>query len=53
MDSSPEFYSYKKVLVFGSQGTGKSSLVKLMRKGSSANDLSEDGKLKYYIIYLS
>ena len=46
MDNSPEFYSYKKLLIFGSQGSGKSSLVKLLKKGSSGNDKQENGNLK-------
>jgi GTPase SAR1 family protein len=47
MDNSPEFYSYKKLLIFGSQGSGKSSLVKLLKKGSSGNDQPENGNLKF------
>ena len=38
MEGLPEFVSYKKVLVFGSEGTGKSTLTKYMEKGSFTNE---------------
>ena len=38
MESSPEFVSYKKVLVFGSNGTGKTTLTKYIEKGSFSNE---------------
>ena len=33
MEDLPEFVSYKKVLVFGAIGTGKSTLTKYIEKG--------------------
>ena len=45
MDNSPEFFSYKKLLIFGSQGSGKSSIVKMLKKGSSGNDQPDSGNL--------
>ncbi len=45
MESSPEFVSYKKVLVFGSTGTGKTTLTKYIEKGSFSNEThTEKGK---------
>ena len=38
MEGSPEFVSYKKVLVFGAVGTGKTTLTKYIEKGSFSNE---------------
>ena len=52
MDSAPEFVSYKKVLIFGSEGSGKTTLSKYLEKGTFSNEThTENGKLKYYIIF--
>ena len=33
MENSPEFVSYKKVIIFGAEGTGKTTLTKYIEKG--------------------
>ena len=49
MEGSPEFVSYKKVLIFGSEGTGKTSLTKRIERGSFTNEShTENCKLKIY-----
>ena len=50
MEATPVFISFKKVLVFGEAGTGKTTLTKYIEKGSFSNESpSEKGK-KYNII---
>ena len=45
MDNSPKYVSYKKLLVFGTEGSGKSSLIKTFEKGTFTNEThSEEGK---------
>jgi len=45
MEGTPEFVSYKKLMIFGSEGTGKSSLVKRIERGSFTNEVhTENGK---------
>jgi len=45
MDNSPEFVSYKKVIIFGSEGVGKTTLTKSIEKGVFTNEShSEQGK---------
>ena len=45
MEGSPEFVSYKKVLIFGSEGTGKTSLTKRIERGAFTNEShTENGK---------
>ena len=52
MEGSPEFVSYKKVVIFGSEGTGKSSLSKRIERGAFTNEThTENGKYKIYLIY--
>ena len=46
MESSPEFVSYKKVLVFGAEGTGKTTLAKYIEKGSFSEETHSE-KSKY------
>ena len=38
MDASGDFASFKKVVIFGSKGTGKSSLSKRIERGSFTNE---------------
>ena len=52
MEGTAEFASFKKVIIFGSEGSGKTSLVKRIETGSFTNEShTETGKLKY--IYIS
>ena len=45
MDNSPEFVSYKKLLIFGAEGSGKTSLIKSFEKGTFTNEThTENGK---------
>ena len=53
MEISEEFISYKKILLFGSRGSGKSSLIQSIEK-----DISEEespyinGKILNFILYV-
>ena len=53
MENSPVFISYKKVLVFGTEGSGKTSLTKTLEKGKFCEETSPDtGKnILYFILY--
>ncbi len=45
MENSPEFVSYKKLLIFGAEGSGKTSLIKSFEKGTFTNEThTENGK---------
>lgn len=47
METSQDFVSYKKVLVFGSEGTGKTSLTKKLEQDLFENEShTQDGKIK-------
>ena len=49
MDASEEFASYKKVIIFGNEGSGKTSLTKRIERGSFTNEShTENCKLKIY-----
>ena len=53
MESSPKFISYNKVLVFGANETGKSTLTKYIEKGSFSNELhTENGKNNHLFNFL-
>ena len=40
MESSQHYISYKKVLIFGAQGTGKTTLVKRFDKGEFSEKIT-------------
>ena len=47
MEATPEFASFKKVIIFGSKGSGKTSLSKRIERGSFTNETPTDnGKIK-------
>jgi adenylate kinase family enzyme len=46
MEEAPEFVSYKKVLVFGAEGTGKTTLTKFIEKGTFSEETHSE-KSKY------
>ena len=46
MEDTPEFVSYKKVLVFVAEGTGKTALAKYIEKGSFSEETHSE-KSKY------
>ena len=44
MENSPGFVSYKKVLIFGTEGSGKTSLTKSFEKGQFSNETHTDNR---------
>ena len=38
MDNAPQFVSYKKLLIFGTEGVGKTTLTKSIEKGAFTNE---------------
>lgn len=44
MDSTPEFVSYKKVIVFGKEGVGKTSLIKRIEKNTFSKESIKDNR---------
>ena len=42
MENAPEFVSYKKLLIFGAEGSGKSSLTKSLETGTFTNESHTD-----------
>ena len=48
-ENKVEFVTYKKVIIFGSQGSGKSSLTSRLEKCSfTAENPTEDGNISIY-----
>lgn len=46
MENTPEFVSYKKLIIFGTEGSGKTSLTRRFEKGSFTEEShTESGKL--------
>ena len=53
MEATPEFASFKKVVIFGSKGSGKTSLSKRIERGSFSNESPTDnGKIKLFNFYI-
>ena len=52
MENSPDFISYKKLIVFGAVGVGKTTLTKSIEKGNFSEDIthSENCKFLHYNI---
>ena len=50
MEELPEFISYKKVLIFGAAGTGKTTLSKYIEEGKFSNESPTDNCKIYNII---
>lgn len=49
MENKAEFVSYKKVIIFGSQASGKSSLTSRLERGSfSTENPTEDGNIFFF-----
>ena len=50
METSSDYVSYKKVLVFGSEGTGKTSFTKRLEQDLFEDEShTQDGKIKLII----
>ena len=47
---APEYVSYKKMCVFGTKGTGKTSLIRSLEKGSATLNEAHTEKSKLFII---
>jgi GTPase SAR1 family protein len=46
MNENPyEFISYKKMIIFGAEGTGKSSLTKRLERGSFTNEYHTENSI--------
>jgi GTPase SAR1 family protein len=54
MENLPEFVSYKKLVVFGAVGVGKTTLTKSIEKGTFSEEIthSENRKFLYYNIII-
>lgn len=48
MEKETEFLSYKKVVVFGTVGTGKTTLAKYIESGKFIKDIQHSEKSKKY-----
>ena len=54
MEDEIEYSSFKKVLIFGSKGSGKTSLVKRIEKGHfSEESPSDDGNIFLIILNIN
>ena len=52
METSSDYVSYKKVLVFGSEGTGKTSFTKRLEQDLFEDEShTQDGKIKLILIF--
>ncbi len=52
MENSPEFVSYKKVIIFGAEGTGKTTLTKYIEKGKFTEESHTENRkinISFYI----
>ena len=47
MDNVPEFVSYKKLLIFGTEGVGKTSLTKSIEKGAFTDETHTENGILY------
>ena len=53
MSSDLEFISYKKLVIFGAKGSGKTSFIKsIQHQEFEENSISEDGKNNIFNYYL-
>lgn len=52
MENQIEFVSFQKVLLFGAEGSGKTSLVKRLERGSFTNESPSDNGNKIFLIYI-
>ena len=55
MEKTPEFISYKKVLVFGANGTGKTTLSKYIETGEFSDESHTEGgkKIKFIFFFVN
>ena len=54
MNSDMEFISYKKLVIFGAKGSGKTSFIKsIQHQEFEENSISEDGKNKNIYRYIN
>jgi GTPase SAR1 family protein len=47
MENLPEFISYKKLVVFGAVGVGKTTLTKSIEKGNFSEDITHSENRKF------
>jgi len=53
MEATPELASFKKVIIFGSKGSGKTSLSRRLEYGSFSNESPTDnGKINLFNFYI-
>lgn len=53
MESTPEFASFKKVIIFGSKDSGKTSLSKRIERGEFPKELTADNNGKiFYLTFI-